>query len=134
MLKDSLLLLLSFVIVSCGCDCEEEKAELERIRALSENSVMKVDIPKEPRDPTLPPVESVEVIVTADDQFIFDDDPEQTKMDFENLSEELLSKMKDSDSQNVRISGDDDARYEMIFKLISLCKENEWSPVLSFTE
>jgi|694.fasta_scaffold14838_14 biopolymer transport protein ExbD len=56
---------------------------------------------------------------------------------FENMSYEeardvLLAEMANSEDKKLKIAGDKEASYEAVFKLISLCQAENWSPLLAY--
>jgi biopolymer transport protein ExbD len=53
-------------------------------------------------------------------------------MSYEEAREVLLAEMANSDDRKLKIAGDKEASYEAVFKLISLCQAENWSPLLAY--
>jgi biopolymer transport protein ExbD len=53
-------------------------------------------------------------------------------MSYEEARDVLLAEMTASDDKKLKIAGDKEASYEAVFKLISLCQAENWSPLLAY--
>lgn len=53
-------------------------------------------------------------------------------LDYEQAKEILMSEMLNSEDKKLKIAGDKEASYEAVFKLISLCQAENWSPLLAY--
>jgi biopolymer transport protein ExbD len=53
-------------------------------------------------------------------------------MSYEEAREVLLAEMANSEDKKLKIAGDKEASYEAVFKLISLCQAESWSPLLAY--
>jgi biopolymer transport protein ExbD len=71
--------------------------------------------------------------VTADNMYMLSDATE-VLYTFEEIEPIIISKMDGelSDNDKIKISGDKDADYQYVFRLIALAKEKEWKPILVF--
>lgn len=74
----------------------------------------------------------VNVGVTPDNMYILGEDVER-KYTYEEVEPLVISKMEEQVGDNtIKISGDREADYEYVFKLIALSKQKEWKPILVF--
>lgn len=74
----------------------------------------------------------VNVGVTPDNMYILGEDLER-KYTYEEVEPLVISKMEAQVGDNtIKISGDREADYEYVFKLIALSKKKEWKPILVF--
>jgi biopolymer transport protein ExbD len=53
-------------------------------------------------------------------------------LDYDQAREILISEMLNSEDKKLKIAGDKEASYEAVFKLISLCQAENWSPLLAY--
>jgi biopolymer transport protein ExbD len=53
-------------------------------------------------------------------------------LDYNQAREILISEMLNSEDKKLKIAGDKEASYEAVFKLISLCQAENWSPLLAY--
>lgn len=52
---------------------------------------------------------------------------------YEEIEPIIMQRMKENvENNNIKISGDKNADYEFVFKLIALSKKNQWRPILVF--
>lgn len=73
----------------------------------------------------------VEVGIDAENQYFLDS--EKSKYyEFEELVNTLAAKIELQSNQNLKISGDKNASYEAIFRIIAVSKQKGWKPVLSY--
>jgi len=130
-LKYSFLFALTVILVSCGCNCEEKDqriAELEDSLYLAKMwTPVPVDLP-EPKTEVFTNQDAVSVSVTANDTYYFNEGGDQYS--FPEMTDSLSARMDRSGSNKLKINGDKDSRYELVFDLITLAKENDWSPIL----
>lgn len=74
----------------------------------------------------------VEIGVSENNTYFFDaENPENYT--FEEVIPVLASKMEESAQENLKITGDKTASYEAIFNIIALAKQNNWKPVLTYS-
>lgn len=71
--------------------------------------------------------------ITSDNMYLLTDDAEKFYT-YEEIEPIIISKMNAdlSDNDKIKISGDKDADYQYVFRLIALAKDNEWKPILVF--
>jgi len=53
-------------------------------------------------------------------------------MSYEEARDVLLTEMGASEDKKLKIAGDKEATYEAVFKLISLCQAESWTPLLAY--
>ena len=71
--------------------------------------------------------------ITSDNRYLLTEDVDKF-YSYEEIEPIIISKMKGdlTDNDIIKISGDKDADYQYVFKLIALAKDNEWKPILVF--
>ena len=70
--------------------------------------------------------------VTPDNQYFMGDDLDKMYT-YEDIEPILIAKMEAQlGDKTIKISGDREADYEYVFKLIALSKQKEWKPILVF--
>lgn len=91
-----------------------------------------VDLPSG-NTPSPPDKPVLNVGVTAENMYMLSDATD-VFYTFEEIEPIIISKMDSelSDNDKIKISGDKDADYQYVFKLIALAKEKEWKPILVF--
>ncbi|MFK8038563.1 MAG: ExbD/TolR family protein [Crocinitomicaceae bacterium] len=95
-------------------------------------NTLPVDLPSGKKTSTSQTDATVEVGIDAEDQYFLD--AEKSKIyAFDQLVLALEEKIKLQSNQNLKISGDKNASYEAIFKIIAVSKQRGWKPVLSYT-
>ncbi|MFT5821364.1 MAG: biopolymer transport protein ExbD [Crocinitomix sp.] len=75
----------------------------------------------------------VHVGITIDNMYNFQD-AQDVLYTFEEIEPMIMQKMNEDLQGNdkIKISGDQDADYQYVFRIIALAKTNEWKPVLVF--
>jgi biopolymer transport protein ExbD len=64
--------------------------------------------------------------------YLLDEDTD-VQYTYEEIEPIIMQRMKDNvENNNIKISGDKNADYEFVFKLIALSKKNKWKPILVF--
>lgn len=70
--------------------------------------------------------------VNEANMYLLADDTE-TFYTYDEIEPLILSKMEEQlEDKTIKISGDKNADYEYVFRLIALSKKNEWKPILVF--
>ncbi len=70
--------------------------------------------------------------VSEDNQYMLAEDPD-ILYTYDEIEPILMAKMEeDFENDKIKISGDRNADYEFVFKLIALSKQNKWKPILVF--
>jgi biopolymer transport protein ExbD len=71
--------------------------------------------------------------ITSDNRYLLTEDVDKF-YSYEEIEPIIISKMNEdlTDNDIIKISGDKDADYQYVFKLIALAKDNEWKPILVF--
>ena len=96
-------------------------------------NTLPVDLPSSSNSPTDASDGPVEIGISEDNTYFFDaNNPENYT--FDEVISVLDGKMADSNQENLKISGDKAANYEMIFNIIALAKQREWKPVLTYSK
>ena len=95
-------------------------------------NTLPVDLPSGKKTEKSPTDSPVEVGIDAENQYFMDNAKSQI-FTFEELVPILEKKIKEQPNQNLKITGDKNASYETIFKLIAVSKQKGWKPVLSYT-
>lgn len=93
-----------------------------------------VNLPSGPTDSKEPTTKSVlNVGVTPENKYVLTDDP-TILYDYDEIEPIIIAKMEEdlTDNDKIKISGDRDADYQFVFRLIALAKEKSWKPVLVF--
>lgn len=92
-----------------------------------------VNLPSGPNDSTGPQKSVLNVGVTPDNQYLFADEP-TVLYNYDDIEPLIIAKMEDdlTDNDKIKISGDRDADYQFVFRLIALSKEKKWKPILVF--
>lgn len=95
-------------------------------------NTLPVDLPSGKKAPTSQTDATVEVGIDASSQY-FLDNAKSKYYSFEELIPVLEAKIAEQVNQNLKISGDKNATYESIFRVIAVSKQKGWKPVLSYT-
>jgi biopolymer transport protein ExbD len=92
-----------------------------------------VNLPSGENLPVITDVPVLNIGVNSDNEYLIATDPD-TKYDFESIEPIIIAKMEGNleDNNKIKISGDQDADYQYVFRLIALCKEKGWKPILVF--
>ncbi|WP_070138623.1 ExbD/TolR family protein [Crocinitomix algicola] len=92
-----------------------------------------VNLPSGPSSETGPEKSVLNVGVTPENKYVLTDDP-TIMYDYEEIEPIIIAKMADdlTDNDKIKISGDRDADYQFVFRLIALSKQNKWKPILVF--
>mgnify|MGYP003885227171 CR=1 FL=1 len=92
-----------------------------------------VNLPSGPVSTDTPDKPVLNVGVTKDNMYMLGEDVDKLYT-YEEIEPIILAKMEEdlTDNDKIKISGDRDADYQFVFKLIALSKENKWKPVLVF--
>ncbi len=64
--------------------------------------------------------------------FVYSGSSSFEDMSYEEARDVLLAEMATTDDKKLKIAGDKEASYEAVFKLISLCQAENWSPLLAY--
>jgi biopolymer transport protein ExbD len=92
-----------------------------------------VNLPSDNKTTTEPDVTILNVGVTENNTYVLDDNPEFEYQTFEEVEPIIISKMAEHpEEQKIKVSGDRNADYEYVFRLIAMAKRNGWNPVLVF--
>lgn len=120
------------IFQSCNCDCS--KCE-ELLVECAKRNVLPVDLPKNDTELVSPSdsVETLEIGVNADNFYFFEEGGET--FEYSEVIPELNNRMDSGLYQpnKLKISGDKRAHYESIFNLIALAKQNNWNPILTYS-
>lgn len=96
-------------------------------------NTLPVDLPSDSNTPANEVDSPVEIGISENNTYFFDgNNPENYT--FEEVVGVLESKMAESGQENLKISGDKAANYEMIFNIIALAKQKQWKPVLTYSK
>jgi len=92
-----------------------------------------VDLPSGPSNPIPNPKPVLNVGITKDNMYLIAGD-EDRLYTYEEIEPIIISKMASDleDNDKIKISGDKDASYEYVFRMIALAKDNDWKPILVF--
>jgi biopolymer transport protein ExbD len=94
-------------------------------------NTLPVDLPSGKATSTSQQDAVVEVGIDADNQYFID--KAKTRIyTFEELVPVLEARIKEQPNKNLKISGDKNASYETIFRIIAVSKQRDWKPVLSY--
>ncbi len=76
--------------------------------------------------------EAISVIVTVDDQYIYNN----LEYSFDELTRKIDDEISNTEdfNDNLKIEGDKMAHYESIFQLINFAKERELKPILVYKD
>lgn len=79
------------------------------------------------------PKVEVHVGITVDNMYTFQEE-QDVLYTYEEIEPMIIQKMNEDLAGNdkIKISGDQDADYQYVFKIIALAKANEWKPILVF--
>lgn len=92
-----------------------------------------VNLPSDNTTQTEPDVTILNVGVTENNTYVLDDNPDLEYATFEEVEPLIISKMAEHpEEQKIKVSGDRNADYEYVFRLIAMAKRNGWNPVLVF--
>ncbi len=90
-----------------------------------------VDLPSGQSSPTNV-TSPLNIGVTENNKYIIDDNVD-VEYDYEGIEPIIISKMAERVGEdNIKISGDKNADYEYVFRLIALSKQQKWKPILVF--
>lgn len=90
-----------------------------------------VDLPSG-ENSNVPEPNTINVGVTENNTYILDEDPD-VEYSFEEIEPLIVAKMEANvGNDNIKISGDKNADYEYVFRLIALAKQKQWKPILIF--
>ncbi len=94
---------------------------------------VEVNLPSPKQSITPPPTTNViNVGVTPENMYLFAGEPDALYT-YEEIEPMIMTKMSDNlDNNKIKISGDKNADYEFVFRLISLAAANQWKPILVF--
>ncbi|NOQ74335.1 MAG: hypothetical protein GQ574_20160 [Crocinitomix sp.] len=75
----------------------------------------------------------VHIGITPDNRYMFQEAPD-VLYNYEEIEPMIIQKMNEDLAGNdkIKISGDQDADYQYVFKIIALAKSKEWKPILVF--
>lgn len=92
-----------------------------------------VNLPNSDKIINAPEQPEVHVGITKENLYVFQD-AQDVFYTFEEIEPMIIQKMAEDLEGNdkIKISGDQDADYQFVFKVIALAKENGWKPVLVF--
>lgn len=76
--------------------------------------------------------DGMEIGISENNTYFFDAENRENYT-FEEVIPVLTAKMEESAQDNLKISGDKTASYEAIFNIIALAKQNNWKPVLTYS-
>ena len=80
-----------------------------------------------------PNVTILNIGVTENNTYVIDDNLDLEYQTFEEVEPVIISKMAEHpEEQKIKVSGDRNADYEYVFRLIAMAKRNGWNPVLVF--
>ena len=116
-----------FLLFSCSTDCSECQNSLKKWMYTSS---VPVDLPAASPNDGLDDGLIIEVAVTAENNYVYEDET----YSYEELEPLLLEAFTDSinPTSKLKIKGDAMADYGFVFQLISFAKTNELSPILVF--
>ncbi len=95
-------------------------------------NTLPVDLPSGKKTVTSPIDSPVEVGIDAENRY-FLDNKKSKFYSIEELVPVLDAKISEQSNQNLKITGDKNASYEMVFNIIAVSKQKGWKPVLSYT-
>lgn len=92
-----------------------------------------VNLPTSDTPVTAPDQPEVHVGITVDNMYNFQDS-QDVLYTYDEIEPMIIQKMDEDLAGNdkIKISGDQDADYQYVFKIIALAKNNEWKPILVF--
>lgn len=120
------VILALLVILSACCEKCPEKSEEPKVDS---NTIMRVDLPKDP-SPSVGPPNACTVVITMDDRYIIDGN----ELEFAEI-QPYIDDLKLNDpnfDSTLRIEGHRDARYEAVFKVMALCDKLGLKPALAY--
>ena len=94
-------------------------------------NTLPVDLPSGKKVSTSQQDATVEVGIDAQNNYFLDQAKTRTYA-FEELVRVLEARIAEQANQNLKISGDKNASYETIFRIIAVSKQKGWKPVLSY--
>lgn len=92
-----------------------------------------VNLPSGPPEVSTQEIPVLNIGVNSANEYMIATEPDKLYT-FEDLEPIIISKMEQNleDNDKIKISGDRDADYQYVFRLIALCKEKGWKPILVF--
>ncbi len=92
-----------------------------------------VNLPTSDNVVTAPDQPEVHVGITMNNMYNFQD-AQDVLYTYEEIEPMIIQKMNEDLAGNdkIKISGDQDADYQFVFKIIALAKAQEWKPILVF--
>ncbi len=92
-----------------------------------------VNLPTSDNAVTAPDQPEVHVGITMNNLYNFQD-AQDVLYTYEEIEPMIIQKMNEDLAGNdkIKISGDQDADYQFVFKIIALAKSQEWKPILVF--
>ena len=78
---------------------------------------------------------AITVVITKDNQyFLLPDESAKDKRSFDEIKELIIKKVVDSESKQLKIEGNQLAKYESIYNVAGLAQKNNWQYQLDYTK
>lgn len=78
---------------------------------------------------------AITVVITKDNQyFLLPDESDKDKRSFDEIKELIIKKVVDSESKQLKIEGNQLAKYESIYNVAGLAQKNNWQYQLDYTK
>ncbi|MGB1103316.1 MAG: ExbD/TolR family protein [Crocinitomicaceae bacterium] len=93
-----------------------------------------VNLPSDKKTTSVDPTVTIlNVGVTENNTYVLDDNLDLEYQTFEEVEPIIVAKMAENpEEQKIKVSGDRNADYEYVFRLIAMAKRNGWNPILVF--
>ena len=76
---------------------------------------------------------TVTVVVTEDDRYVvLPNGTIDAPVPFEEVKDLIEAEMAESTKMKLKIKGNRDSSYEAVFRVLALCQENGWDPILAY--
>lgn len=120
------LVFFASIIVMTSC--------LDVVKDMTGVTTAHIEIPEENLIGCFENVVKAHVGITKDNKYIFFE-LQDIFYTYEEIEPMIIQKMNASceEDNRIKITGDQDADYQYVFKIIALAKANEWKPILVFT-
>jgi|GEM_PF-4338181 len=80
-------------------------------------------------------IPAITVVITKDNQyFLLPDESDKDKRSFDEIKELIIKKVVDSETKQLKIEGNQLAKYESIYNVAGLAQKNNWQYQLDYTK